>query len=95
MAAVPEVPLPLPDDDVPGLPGANMLRNLAIQAGVRESHIREAWLWPFFMSFAKAFTQIDFDGNGFIGVGELRYLLTVLGEVAVLQTPESVSGGEG
>eukprot|EP00913_Durusdinium_trenchii_P003153 g2914.t1 len=28
----------------------------------------------------QAFTQIDFDGNGFIGVSELRYLLTVLGE---------------
>ena len=28
----------------------------------------------------KAFRQIDFDGNGFIGVSELRYLLTVLGE---------------
>lgn len=54
--AVPEVALPLQDDDIPGLPG------------VRESHVREA------------FTQIDFDGNGFIGVSELRYLLTVLGE---------------
>ena len=29
----------------------------------------------------QAFAQIDFDGNGFIGVSELRYLLTVLGEV--------------
>lgn len=28
----------------------------------------------------KAFQDIDFDHNGFIGVGELRYLLTVLGE---------------
>lgn len=36
--------------------------------GVKEDHIHEA------------FRQIDFDGNGFVGVSELRYLLTVQGE---------------
>lgn len=36
--------------------------------GVDESHI------------SQAFGEIDFDGNGFIGVSELRYLLTVAGE---------------
>ena len=80
VAAVPEVPVPLPDDDVPGLPG------------VRESHIREACLWLAFGLFhlSQAFTQIDFDGNGFIGVSELRYLLTVLGEVAGVQKADSI-----
>ena len=28
----------------------------------------------------EAFQQMDFDGNGFVGVSELRYLLTVIGE---------------
>merc|ERR1712129_77728 len=36
--------------------------------GVEEKHVREA------------FQQIDFDGNGFIGVSELRFLLTACGE---------------
>lgn len=36
--------------------------------GVEEGHI------------AQAFHEIDFDKNGFVGVSELRYLLTVLGE---------------
>lgn len=72
--AVPEVAVPLQDDDIPGLPG------------VRESHVREA------------FNQIDFDGNGFIGVSELRYLLTVLGEEptdAELDEMLAMIGGEG
>lgn len=54
--------------------------------GVRESHVKEA------------FTQIDFDGNGFIGVSELRYLLTVLGEEPTdneLDEMLAMIGGEG
>ncbi|CAJ1380292.1 unnamed protein product [Effrenium voratum] len=54
--------------------------------GVRESHVREA------------FAQIDFDGNGFIGVSELRYLLTVLGEEptdAELDEMLAIIGAEG
>lgn len=53
-----------------------------VSSDVPEHNLPSFWL-------TKAFTQIDFDGNGFIGVGELRYLLTVLGEEG------AVSGGLG
>ncbi|CAE6943504.1 CMD1 [Symbiodinium natans] len=54
--------------------------------GVRESHVKQA------------FQQMDFDGNGFVGVSELRYLLTVIGEEPTdneLDEMLSMLGGEG
>merc|ERR1712087_608570 len=52
-------------------PPAKMTSKLPIVGGlpgVTFTHVKEA------------FDQIDFDGNGFIGVNELRYLLTAMGE---------------
>ena len=44
-----------------------------------ERHCRRAWLTDS-DEFIKGFQVFDKAGNGFIGAGELRYVLTQLGE---------------
>ena len=74
-------------EDIPPLqlePGED--RDIAGLPGVKESHVREA------------FQQMDFDRNGFVGVSELRYMLTVIGEEPTDQELDemlAMLGGEG
>mmetsp|Transcript_105531 Transcript_105531/g.268105 ORF Transcript_105531/g.268105 Transcript_105531/m.268105 type:complete len:304 (+) Transcript_105531:80-991(+) len=68
-AAVAIAGVPRGPDVVPVLAAADTrFQGVAGLPGVEECHI------------AQAFREIDHEGHGFVGVSELRYLLTVMGE---------------